>query len=115
MQSTTTFSRGDVVLVRFLFTDQTDSKLRPALIVSSATYNHARHEVVIAGITSNVRRLLPGDTLLADWSAGGLLRPSVATGILQTVQGAIVARRLGSLSSQDFRVVESSLRLALGL
>jgi mRNA interferase MazF len=33
------YSFGDVVLVQFPFTNQTNSKRRPAVVVSKASYN----------------------------------------------------------------------------
>ena len=44
--------RGDVVLVPFPFTDLSDTKRRPALILSSGAYNEATGDVIIAQITS---------------------------------------------------------------
>ena len=114
-QSTTPFSRGDIVIVDFLYPNQGGSKHRPALVVSSASYHAGRQEVVLAGVTSNVYRRLPGDTHLMDWASANLIRPSVVTGILQTVKRSAVARALGSLSARDLGAVEDSLRDALGL
>jgi mRNA interferase MazF len=45
---------GDVVLVRFPFTNQATFKQRPAAIVSSRAYNVAKPDVVIMAITSQV-------------------------------------------------------------
>ena len=48
---------GDVVLVRFPFTNQTAFKQRPAVVISSRAYNAVRPDVVIMAITSSfVRR-----------------------------------------------------------
>jgi mRNA interferase MazF len=46
---------GDVVLVRFPFTNQAAFKQRPACIVSSRAYNAAKPDVIIMAITSQVR------------------------------------------------------------
>lgn len=115
MQPTIDFSRGDVVLVNFIFPSQEGTKRRPALVLSSATYHLGRQEVVLAAITSNLRRLLPGDSAIAGWQEAGLLRASTVTGILRTVKASAVARRLGNLAAGDLRSVERSLRLALEL
>ncbi|MBI4328870.1 MAG: type II toxin-antitoxin system PemK/MazF family toxin [Chloroflexi bacterium] len=115
MPPTTSFSRGDVVLVNFVFSSQEGVKRRPALLVSSATYHQGRQEVILVAITSNVHRLLPGDTALVGWQKAGLLRPSTVTGVLRTVKTTALARRLGAVPSPDLRAVEASLRLALAL
>lgn len=46
---------GDVVLVPFPFTDQSTTKQRPAVVVSSAAYNRIRRDVILMAITSQVR------------------------------------------------------------
>ena len=48
---------GDVVLLPFPFTDQSGAKKRPAVIVSSMSYNGKRRDIVIMAITSQVRKI----------------------------------------------------------
>jgi mRNA interferase MazF len=40
------FEFGDVILVRFPFTSQTNAKQRPAAVVSKRAYNETRPHVV---------------------------------------------------------------------
>ena len=91
----TGYSRGDVVLVGFVFSDESGEKFRPALVVSSSTYHHARQEMIVAAITSNIKRRLYGDHLIADWKGAGLLFPSLATGILRTIKQTMVRKKEG--------------------
>ena len=81
----TVYNRGDVVLVGFLFSDESAKKLRPAVVISSAAYNRSRQEIIVAAITSNIRRRLFGDHLIAGWKGAGLLFPSLVTGIFRTI------------------------------
>ena len=67
----TAFNRGDVVLVGFVFADESGRKLRPAVVLSTRAYQRGRQEVIVAAITSNVRRRLFGDHLIADWKKAG--------------------------------------------
>ena len=90
------------------------SKKRPALIVSSPSYHAGREEVIVAAITSNVRRLLFGDTKLGQWKAAGLLFPSVVTGIIRTIRAGLITRKLGVLAKPDLQKVHQHLRTALG-
>ena len=68
---------GDVVLVRFPFTNQAAFKKRPASIVSSRAYNVAKPDVIIMAITSQVH--FPsslGEVQVGQWQAANLLKPS---------------------------------------
>jgi mRNA interferase MazF len=109
----TAYKRGDVVLVGFVFSDESGKKLRPALVISSSAYNRARKEVVVAAITSNVRRRLFGDHLIVDWKGAGLLFPS--TGILRTVTRGMIDRKLGVMAKVDIDAVDNGLRQSLAL
>ena len=111
----TAFRRADVVLVGFVFSDESGRKLRPAVIISAAAYNRARQEVVVAAITSNIRRRLLGDHLIADWKGAGLLFPSLVTGIYRTISRTMILRKLGAMARPDQQAVERAIRRSLGV
>ena len=75
--------RGDVVLVEFVFANEIDRKLPPALVISSDEYHRGRREVIIAAIASNVRPRLFGEQRIGDWRTAGLLFPSTVTGVIR--------------------------------
>jgi len=108
-------NRGDVVLVGFIFSEESGRKLRPAVVISSAAYNRAREEVVVSAITSNVRRRLFGDYLIDNWRGAGLLFPSLVTGILRTIKRTMIDRKLGSIPKLDLEAIDRHLRRSLGL
>ncbi len=115
-QSTTSYSRGDVVFVPFMFTDKPITKNRPALIISSSDYHASRREVIIAAITSQIRDpRLAGDHRIGDWRACGLVKPSAVTSILWTVKASLVGRRLGTMPQPDLKAFSGRLAEALGL
>ena len=111
----TAFSRGDVVLVGFVFSDESGKKFRPALVLSSPAYHRGRQEVVVAAVTSNIRRRLFGDHVIADWKGAGLLFPSLVTGILRTIKRTMIDRKLGTMPKSDMQAVDRELRRSLGL
>lgn len=111
----TDLSRGDVVLVNFQFSDESGMKQRPALVLSTERYQQNRKEVVVAAITSNVRRLLTGDHKMRAWREAGLLYPSVVTGIIRTVKQDMIGRRLGMIATTDLEAVTRKLREVLAL
>jgi mRNA interferase MazF len=111
----TGYKRGDIVLVRFIFSDETGERQRPAVIVSSDAYHQSRQEAIIAAITSRTDRILVGDHLISDWQEAGLLFPSVATGIVRTIKQGMIAKKLGIMPLSDMKRIEGNLRDALGL
>ncbi len=111
----TGYSRGDVVLVSFVFAGETGVKQRPAVIISSAIYHQQRQEAIISAITSRVDRILVGDHVINHWREAGLLFPSVATGIIRTIKQSMLVRKLGRISPDDLKEIDRQLSIALGI
>lgn len=104
------FDFGDVVVVPFPFTDQSASKRRLGVVISSADYSRVRPDVVFMAVTSQVRpdRRF-GEALLLDWQHAGLMKPSSVKPLIATLEKSIFGPRLGRLSARD----AASLRMAL--
>ena len=116
MQSMTVYSFGDVVLVQFPFTDQSSTKQRPAIVISSERYNTERPDLIILAVTSRVRETLGyAEHLLADWSVAGLLKPSVIKPLIATVEKSLVRTVLGQLEAIDLESVERCIEEIIGL
>ena len=111
----TSCSRGDIVLVKFVFADEKGVKQRPGLVISTDTYQQGRREVVLAAITSNVGRLLVGDYKIKAWRESGLPHPSIVTGIVRTIKRDMIAGTMGRLPASELRAVEDKLREILAL
>lgn len=105
----TSYKQGDIALVEFGFSEGTGSKKRPALIISSDTYHKNRQEIIVVAITSNIERILFGDTKIDNWKQAGLIYPSLVTGIIRTIKADVIIRKLGILSKQDFQKVAKNL------
>ena len=115
MAMTSPYAFADVVLVPFPFTDQLGLKKRPAVVVSSDAYNGQRRDLVIMAITSQVRMPLAlGEAMLTDWSAAGLIKPSVLKPVFTTLEQALVIRAMGALSSTDQATLRTVLTTVLG-
>ena len=96
------YSFGDVVLVRFPFTNQAAFKQRPAVIVSNSAYNFARPDVVIMAVTSQIH--VPssyGELQIADWQAANLLKPSAIKPVFATLEQGLILKTLGGLEPAD--------------
>ncbi len=111
----TSYKKGDIVLVSFIYSEDTKTKFRPAIIINNDSYHCSRGEVIVAAITSKVGRKLGGDYLITGWKEAGLLHPSVVTGILRTIKQSMIHKKLGKMPAKDMKAVDIALREALGL
>jgi mRNA interferase MazF len=106
------FSKNEVILVRYPFSDLTAAKIRPAVVIGAAAPSDA---YLIVPLTSRTNRLQAGEFVLADWQAARLNLPSAVKRGIYTVHGSLVLKSVGRLSSRDSQHVEESLRKWLGL
>lgn len=115
MPPTTRCEFGDIVLVPFPFTDQSGSKKRPAVIVSSTAYYQARRDVLIMAVTSQVRPSGSfGEITVQNWQAAGLLKPSAVKPVITTIEQSLIIRSLGRLKDVDLAALRRSLAIIIG-
>ncbi len=111
----TTYSQGQVVLIPFPFTDLTSVKQRPAIVLSSNSYNQTHQDVILAAITSQVPSQLKLDEYLlsaSDREAVGLPKPSIIKlGKIVTIDQRLIRKTLGTLSPDTMNKVKEILLL----
>lgn len=113
--SSTTCSCGDVFFVNVRFSDDSGIKRRPAVVVSVNSLHMTRQDALIVPLTTNLAAQRFGDRLVADWSEAGLPRPSMAKGVIETVERSTFGAFVGRLTARDLAAVEGALRDVLGL
>ena len=106
------YSKNDVVLVRYPFSDLSNSKVRPAIVVSA---KHISQDIFIVPLTSKISSLLPGEFVLTEWKAAGLNVPSAVKRGVYTVEEKLVIKKIGKLQQVDFKKLEYSLKTWLDL
>ena len=107
-----TFDQFTVVVVPFPFSDQAAAKKRPALVISTSSFNIAHAHRVLAMITT-APTAWPSDIPLSDLAGAGLPKPSRVRLKVFTLDLPVIVRRLGSLSEADARKVRLALKDAL--
>ena len=111
----TGYEFGDVILVPFPFTDQSTSKRRPAVVVSSDAYHGERPDLIILAITSQVRpQASLGEAAVIKWKEAGLLKPSVFKPVVTTLERGLVVRKLGRLEDEDRAALRKVIDEILG-
>jgi mRNA interferase MazF len=101
------FVKGDVVVVPFPFSDLSNAKRRPALIVAKLT----RNDLLLCLITS--QKIADNYTTLiedSDFATGGLNKASyVKSNRVFTASEQIIAYKAGTLTSEKTNEVISKL------
>jgi mRNA interferase MazF len=108
----TSYDTGDIVLVRYPFTNLTTSKKRPAVILSTQTYIDRFGDVVLMPLTSRPEPDL--SLALSQWRAAGLLKPSWVKPIIGTLTTRLIEKHLGKLADADEQCVRAALAVMLG-
>jgi mRNA interferase MazF len=105
---------GDVVWIDFPGVVQT--KRRPAVIRSSATYHATRPDLIVGLITSQIAKATaPTDWILRDWNAAGLRVESAFRAFLVTLPQTAIVSTIGALTTDDRTAVAKRVNLALEL
>ena len=102
----------DVVIVPFPFSDNAQSKRRPALALSRKAFNQNGH-VILAMITTKEHSPWPGDTDIKDYRKAGLHLPCIVRLKLFTLDSRLILERIGRLSEADGALVLRRLRESL--
>lgn len=112
----TAYEKGDVILVPFPFSNQSTIKKRPAIVISSNTYNKISADVVIMAITSQTEKTIGiGECLIKDWKNSGLLKSSAVKPAISTIEKTLILKKMGSLSPGDFLSMQNALKEILDL
>ena len=110
--------RGDIVLVPFPFTDLSNQKIRPALIVSP---DPVGEDILLAFISSVIPATPDATEHVLDtedqaFAPSGLRQPAVfKMSKLVTLHRSIILRRLGHVTAPLQAVLDARLRRAVGL
>ena len=104
--------RGEVWWVRFDPAKGSEiQKTRPAIIISNDLANRHLPRVVVVPLTSNTKKLYPGNALVA---INGTASKALTDQIM-TVDKTRLAGKIGQLLPQEMLTLESALKIHLAL
>ncbi|HEY7885304.1 MAG TPA: type II toxin-antitoxin system PemK/MazF family toxin [Cellvibrionaceae bacterium] len=91
------------------------TKKRPAVIISNASYQQNRPDVILMAITSQIRQpLQTGEALLQGWQAAGLAKPSVLKPLIATIEQGRIVKTMGQLAQDDRNSLKKVIQTILG-
>lgn len=97
-----TYEFGDIILVKFPFTDLSATKKRPSVVISSQEYDQNKNDILLLAITSQIRGINDfGSLLITDWELCGLPKPSLFKPLIATIEKSCIFKKIGSLSKKD--------------
>lgn len=100
------YKPGEILLVKFPFSDSSDVKRRPALVLIDVGDN----DVVVARVTTH-RTRSSFDVEIKNWEEAGLKAASVIRlDKLATLDKSLIDRKLGKLAADDWACVQLKLR-----
>jgi len=109
---------GDVVLLPFPFTDLTTTKQRPAVVLSTETFNARQQDVLVLAVTSQIPPTLAPEEYrlsLEEQQAAGLPKPSIVKcGKLLTIDQRLIRKGLGRLPMMTLQQLKQRLWAILG-
>jgi mRNA interferase MazF len=105
------YQTWDVVVVPFPFTDQQTTKVRPAVVVSTATMPAKTGKYLLAMITNAQNAAQYGDVRITDLATAGLPTSSVVRpSKLAIFESGDIRRRVGQLPSAERIHIAHALR-----
>jgi mRNA interferase MazF len=104
---------GDIVLVKFPFSDLKKFKQRPALVLAVLEFSSRENLFILSMVTSKIEgRSLQGDVLIPEWKEANLLHPSVVRLCkLVTVEETLILGCLGSLTPHRIKSIKEKLKV----
>ena len=105
----------DVVVVPFPFTDRNATKRRPALVLTTVSFNQKARHSVLAMITSADQSSWPGDHPVENIEVAGLPAACLVRLKLFTLDHRLVIRKAGVLSPADQKKLRAAWKGLLAL
>ena len=104
-----------VVVVPFPFTDSPAAKRRPAVVLSSQSFNERNCHSVMAMVTSATEPTWTGDAVVTDLLTAGLNVRCIVRLKLFTLDNRLIIKTIGHLAPKDADSVIAGLRDCLGV
>jgi mRNA interferase MazF len=102
------FEQGEILMVPFPFSDLTEIKQRPVLVISKNKYNSKNEDIITCGITSNLKD--SSHSVLIDnekLNSGKIPKTSrIKVDKIFTLEQGIVRKKLAKINTETFQKVK---------
>jgi len=101
----------DLLLVPFPFSDQTGRKIRPVVVISNDSFNNYSQDVIVVGVTSNVKREKYALTFTNDDLEEGKLLATCMIKVenILRLEKELIIKKIGKISHEKLKNILSIL------
>ena len=105
------YEQGDIVLIPVPFSDLTNRKQRPVMIISNDSYNKVTEDIVVVAITSQLKDLDYSVVIESkDLVEGELkIKSAIRTDKVYTLSKGIVRKKFGQVNSDVLKSVRAKI------
>jgi mRNA interferase MazF len=101
-------AQGSIILVDFSYSNQSQSKVRPALVVSNSRYNRISRDVIVMKITSRKPKMMAVGLTNADLSTGSLDHSSfVQADGIYALEKDLICDTIGIVNAAKMREIQN--------
>jgi len=108
----TQFKQGDILIVPFPFSNLREIIQRPVLVLSNNNYNRNSRDIIICGITSNLKdtqcSVLIDNTKLSQGQIP--IRSRIKVDKLFTIEKGIIKKRIAKVNKKIFEEIKKEFR-----
>lgn len=111
MEQIPVIEQRDLLLVPFPFSDQSGRKIRPVVVISNDSFNSYSEDILVIGITSNVKKERYALNLTnKDLESGNLITNCMikVENILRLEKDLII-KKIGKISQQKLKEIYETL------
>jgi len=106
--------KGDIVLIKYPFTDLSSTKVRPAIVVSSDEFTNHAEDAIFVCISSQTRNVLQSDLVFSpsdsEFRNSGLKKPSlIKLGKIFCLSKSLASRLLGEAGPNTMARIRGKL------
>jgi mRNA interferase MazF len=102
------YKQRDIVLITFPFSDLTGQKVRPVIILSNSTYNQQSQDILVCGITANLK-VTPFSIIvdITDVEHPGTLKnkSKIRVDTIASLEQSLVIKKIARLNTSIFKQI----------
>ena len=107
------YSKRDIILLRYPFSDFSGVKVRPAVCISSIGEKY--QDIFIAPLTSRIQNLSEGEYVLSSWNEAGLNVPTAVKRGCYLIDINLIRTKIGVLTKEDSNRLDTAIKKWLEL